>query len=166
MHDLVEKSFDLSRNLETWRHHYSHCISCIWHSRRSFCWRCPCGCCCTYLLIPSYDFIVRLQCFLWQEKFLTPEWIQRFEPNISSAPVLVIDANLSTLALEASCKCTSYTSSVWLSLFLTMIFSWSGCRVQCSCMVWARLSHKVPENRLNRHVCECYVSILVNVNLK
>ncbi|KAJ0229192.1 PfkB-like carbohydrate kinase family protein [Hirschfeldia incana] len=38
------------------------------------------------------------------EKFLTPEWIQRFEHNISSAPVLMIDANLSTLALEASCK--------------------------------------------------------------
>nr|VDD44651.1 unnamed protein product [Brassica oleracea] len=62
----------------------------------------------------SYDFIVRLQCFLWQEKFLTPEWIQRFEPNISSAPVLVIDANLSTLALEASCKLAAeFNVPVW-----------------------------------------------------
>ncbi|CAH2036233.1 unnamed protein product [Thlaspi arvense] len=38
------------------------------------------------------------------EKFLTPEWIHRFEYKISSAPVLMVDANLSTLALEASCK--------------------------------------------------------------
>ncbi|KAG2270414.1 hypothetical protein Bca52824_064969 [Brassica carinata] len=48
------------------------------------------------------------------EKFLTPEWIQRFEPNISSAPVLVIDANLSTLALEASCKLAAeFNVPVW-----------------------------------------------------
>ncbi|KAF8116668.1 hypothetical protein N665_0015s0044 [Sinapis alba] len=48
------------------------------------------------------------------EKFLTPEWIQRFEHNISSAPVLVIDANLSTLALEASCKLAAeFNVPVW-----------------------------------------------------
>lgn len=39
-----------------------------------------------------------------QEKFLTPEWIQLFKGNISSAPVLMVDANLSPPALEASCK--------------------------------------------------------------
>lgn len=44
-------------------------------------------------------------CFPVQEKFLTPEWVQRFEDNISSAPVLIVDANLSNLALKASCKC-------------------------------------------------------------
>ncbi|XP_009144981.1 uncharacterized protein LOC103868653 isoform X3 [Brassica rapa] len=48
------------------------------------------------------------------EKFLTPDWIQRFEPNISSAPVLVIDANLSDLALEASCKLAAeFNVPVW-----------------------------------------------------
>ncbi|XP_010527589.1 PREDICTED: uncharacterized protein LOC104804910 isoform X2 [Tarenaya hassleriana] len=38
------------------------------------------------------------------EKFLTPEWIRRFRHNISSAPILMVDANLSTRALEESCK--------------------------------------------------------------
>lgn len=48
------------------------------------------------------------------EKFLTPDWIQRFEHNISSAPVLMIDANLSTLALEASCKLAAeFNVPVW-----------------------------------------------------
>ncbi|CAA7048273.1 unnamed protein product [Microthlaspi erraticum] len=48
------------------------------------------------------------------EKFLTPEWIQRFEDKISSAPVLMVDANLSTLALEASCKLAAeFNVPVW-----------------------------------------------------
>lgn len=38
------------------------------------------------------------------EKFLTPEWINLFKYNICSAPVLMVDANLSPHALEASCK--------------------------------------------------------------
>ncbi|KAJ0076985.1 hypothetical protein Patl1_36349 [Pistacia atlantica] len=38
------------------------------------------------------------------EKFLTPEWIRLFKRNISSAPVLMVDANLSPPALEASCR--------------------------------------------------------------
>ncbi|CAD5315028.1 unnamed protein product [Arabidopsis thaliana] len=48
------------------------------------------------------------------ENFLTPEWIQRFEYNISSAPLLMVDANLSSLALEASCKLAAESSvPVW-----------------------------------------------------
>ncbi|KAL1188684.1 Pseudouridine kinase [Cardamine amara subsp. amara] len=48
------------------------------------------------------------------EKFLTPEWIQRFEYNISSAPLLMLDANLSTLGLEASCKLAAeFNVPVW-----------------------------------------------------
>ncbi|EOA38005.1 hypothetical protein CARUB_v10009474mg [Capsella rubella] len=48
------------------------------------------------------------------EKFLTPAWIQRFVKNISSAPVLMLDANLSTLALEASCKLAAeFNVPVW-----------------------------------------------------
>uniref|UniRef100_A0A1J3GLK6 Putative sugar kinase YeiI n=1 Tax=Noccaea caerulescens TaxID=107243 RepID=A0A1J3GLK6_NOCCA len=48
------------------------------------------------------------------EKFLTPEWIQRFEDKISSAPLLMVDANLSTLALEASCKLAAeFNVPVW-----------------------------------------------------
>ncbi|XP_052193250.1 pseudouridine kinase isoform X2 [Diospyros lotus] len=38
------------------------------------------------------------------EKFLTPEWIQLFNYNISSAPVVMVDANLHPSALEASCR--------------------------------------------------------------
>jgi sugar/nucleoside kinase (ribokinase family) len=48
------------------------------------------------------------------ENFLTPEWIQRFEYNISSARLLMVDANLSSLALEASCKLAAESSvPVW-----------------------------------------------------
>ncbi|KAI8554318.1 hypothetical protein RHMOL_Rhmol05G0089200 [Rhododendron molle] len=38
------------------------------------------------------------------EKFLTPEWIQKFDYKIGSAPVVMVDANLSPPALEASCR--------------------------------------------------------------
>ncbi|XP_044489540.1 pseudouridine kinase isoform X3 [Mangifera indica] len=48
------------------------------------------------------------------EKFLTPEWIQLFKGNISSAPVLMVDANLSPPALEASCKMAAESNvPVW-----------------------------------------------------
>ncbi|KAM7474970.1 hypothetical protein LguiB_022213 [Lonicera macranthoides] len=48
------------------------------------------------------------------EKFLTPEWIRQFECNICSAPVLMIDANLSPPALEASCQVAAeYGTPVW-----------------------------------------------------
>ncbi|KAK9184290.1 hypothetical protein WN943_024638 [Citrus x changshan-huyou] len=38
------------------------------------------------------------------EKFLTPDWIRQFIHHISSASVLMVDANLSPPALAASCK--------------------------------------------------------------
>ncbi|KAJ3672978.1 hypothetical protein LUZ60_006352 [Juncus effusus] len=38
------------------------------------------------------------------EEFLTPDWIDRFHGIISRAPVLMVDANLSIHALEATCK--------------------------------------------------------------
>ncbi|MBA0666598.1 hypothetical protein Goklo_002993, partial [Gossypium klotzschianum] len=38
------------------------------------------------------------------EMFLTPEWIQQFKHTIHSAPLLMIDANLSPPALEVSCR--------------------------------------------------------------
>ncbi|GKV26570.1 hypothetical protein SLEP1_g35848 [Rubroshorea leprosula] len=38
------------------------------------------------------------------ERYLTPQWIQQFRPNIHSAPVLMVDANLSLPALEAACQ--------------------------------------------------------------
>lgn len=38
------------------------------------------------------------------EKFLTPKWIEKFRSNIWSAPVLMVDANLSPPALVASCR--------------------------------------------------------------
>jgi hypothetical protein len=41
-----------------------------------------------------------------QEKFLTSSWIQQSKQNIFSAPVMMVDANLSLPALEASCQCT------------------------------------------------------------
>lgn len=42
-----------------------------------------------------------------QEKYLTAEWIQQFRYKISSAPVVMVDANLNNCALEASCRCNS-----------------------------------------------------------
>ncbi|KAL5788546.1 hypothetical protein ACOSP7_005495 [Xanthoceras sorbifolium] len=48
------------------------------------------------------------------EKFLTPEWIQPFKCNISSAPVLMVDANLNPAALEASCRMAAESNvPVW-----------------------------------------------------
>ncbi|KAK3195539.1 hypothetical protein Dsin_026849 [Dipteronia sinensis] len=48
------------------------------------------------------------------EKFLTPEWIHPFKCNISSAPVLMVDANLNPLALEASCRMAAESNvPVW-----------------------------------------------------
>ncbi|MBA0572458.1 hypothetical protein Golob_002799, partial [Gossypium lobatum] len=44
------------------------------------------------------------------EMFLTPEWIQKFKHTIHSAPLLMIDANLSPPALEVSCRRTFKTS--------------------------------------------------------
>ncbi|KAG6415014.1 hypothetical protein SASPL_122415 [Salvia splendens] len=38
------------------------------------------------------------------EKFVTPEWISNFKINICSAPVMMVDANLSRPALLASCQ--------------------------------------------------------------
>ncbi|WCJ33863.1 pfkB-like carbohydrate kinase family protein [Euphorbia peplus] len=48
------------------------------------------------------------------EKFLTPQWILQFERNISSSSVLLVDANLSLHALEASCQVArKYNIPVW-----------------------------------------------------
>ncbi|KAG4152805.1 hypothetical protein ERO13_D04G144200v2 [Gossypium hirsutum] len=48
------------------------------------------------------------------EMFLTPEWIQRFKHTIHSAPLLMIDANLSPPALEVSCRLAAESNvPVW-----------------------------------------------------
>ncbi|XVF44926.1 hypothetical protein PTKIN_Ptkin02bG0162300 [Pterospermum kingtungense] len=48
------------------------------------------------------------------EMFLTPEWIQQFKHKIYSAPILIVDANLSHLALEASCRIAAESNvPVW-----------------------------------------------------
>ncbi|KAJ9135550.1 hypothetical protein P3X46_032720 [Hevea brasiliensis] len=48
------------------------------------------------------------------EKFLTPEWILQSKCNISSASVLLVDANLIPPALEASCQVAAeYNIPVW-----------------------------------------------------
>ncbi|KAE8707594.1 hypothetical protein F3Y22_tig00110383pilonHSYRG00342 [Hibiscus syriacus] len=48
------------------------------------------------------------------EKFLTPEWIQQFKHMIRSAPILMVDANLSRPALEASCRLAAESNiPVW-----------------------------------------------------
>lgn len=62
---------------------------------------------------------------LAQEKFLTPDWIQQFIRHISSAPVLMVDANLSPPALAASCKSNFIVSVLLLSictLFIALSF--------------------------------------------
>ncbi|XP_039044852.1 pseudouridine kinase-like [Hibiscus syriacus] len=47
------------------------------------------------------------------EKFITPEWIQQFKRMIRSAPILMVDANLSP-TLEASCRLAAESNiPVW-----------------------------------------------------
>ncbi|KAL2927218.1 Pseudouridine kinase [Bienertia sinuspersici] len=38
------------------------------------------------------------------ERYVTPQWIQQFKSVVHSAPLLMVDANLSPEALEASCR--------------------------------------------------------------
>lgn len=45
-----------------------------------------------------------------QEKYLTPDWILHFRNALPSAPVLMVDANLSLPALEAACKSTFHAN--------------------------------------------------------
>ncbi|KAJ4842479.1 hypothetical protein Tsubulata_001836 [Turnera subulata] len=48
------------------------------------------------------------------EKYLTSSWIQQFRSNISSAPILMVDANLNSSALEASCRIAAESNTpVW-----------------------------------------------------
>ncbi|CAI9294677.1 unnamed protein product [Lactuca saligna] len=48
------------------------------------------------------------------EQFLTPKWIQQFKTNLASAPIVMVDANLSPLALEASCQLAAEVGTpVW-----------------------------------------------------
>ncbi|XP_057963828.1 pseudouridine kinase isoform X2 [Malania oleifera] len=48
------------------------------------------------------------------EKFLTAEWIKKFKSKLSTAPVLMVDANLNPPALEASClKAAKSDVPVW-----------------------------------------------------
>ncbi|XP_022972403.1 putative pentatricopeptide repeat-containing protein At3g18840 [Cucurbita maxima] len=48
------------------------------------------------------------------EKFLTPDWIEKFKCNIRAAPVVMVDANLSPHALKVSCQIAAeYDTPVW-----------------------------------------------------
>ena len=40
-----------------------------------------------------------------QERVLTRKWIAQFKSNIAATPIVMIDANLSPAALQASCEC-------------------------------------------------------------
>ncbi|XP_060186075.1 pseudouridine kinase-like [Lycium barbarum] len=51
------------------------------------------------------------------EPFLTPDWIGRFKGEISSAPILMVDANLSYHSLEATCQMADHSRTpVWFDL--------------------------------------------------
>ncbi|KAK3420824.1 hypothetical protein EUGRSUZ_G01900 [Eucalyptus grandis] len=58
--------------------------------------------CC--VLDPNGEVAAGVASFESIEKFLTAEWIQQFRYEISSAPVVMVDANLNDHALEASCR--------------------------------------------------------------
>ncbi|CAM8997560.1 unnamed protein product [Rhodiola kirilowii] len=48
------------------------------------------------------------------EKYLDPEWIQHFKDTISSAPILMIDANLNSSVLEISCQLAAKSDTpIW-----------------------------------------------------
>ncbi|KAJ8567769.1 hypothetical protein K7X08_019977 [Anisodus acutangulus] len=50
------------------------------------------------------------------EKFLTPEWIVKFKVKISTAPILMVDANLTPHSLEASCQMAAqFVIPVWFN---------------------------------------------------
>ncbi|KAF9684338.1 hypothetical protein SADUNF_Sadunf04G0108000 [Salix dunnii] len=62
--------------------------------------------------IPSETYCVYVNSI--QEKFLTSSWIQQSKQNIFSAPVMMVDANLSLPALEASCQLAAESNTpVW-----------------------------------------------------
>lgn len=68
-------------------------------------------------------FVVKMMTTM-QEKFITPEWIQLFKRNISSAPVLMVDANLNPPALEASCRSNlTYHFRFLISPSLSFLFT-------------------------------------------
>ncbi|PWA42756.1 pfkB-like carbohydrate kinase family protein [Artemisia annua] len=55
-----------------------------------------------------------LQDYQLKERYLTPQWIQQFKSNIASAPIVMVDANLSQPALEASCQLAAEVGTpVW-----------------------------------------------------
>lgn len=48
------------------------------------------------------------------EKFLTPRWIEKFKCKISSTSILMVDANLTSSSLEASCQMAAqFNTPVW-----------------------------------------------------
>ncbi|XP_056698177.1 pseudouridine kinase isoform X2 [Spinacia oleracea] len=48
------------------------------------------------------------------EKYVTPQWIQQFKSIVHSAPVMMVDANLSPEALKASCRMAAdFDVPVW-----------------------------------------------------
>ncbi|CAI9104479.1 OLC1v1003160C1 [Oldenlandia corymbosa var. corymbosa] len=48
------------------------------------------------------------------EKFVTPDWVWKFNSKISASPVLVLDANLSPATLEAACQLAAKSNTpVW-----------------------------------------------------
>ncbi|XP_071738041.1 pseudouridine kinase-like isoform X2 [Rutidosis leptorrhynchoides] len=48
------------------------------------------------------------------ERFVTPKWIVQFKSDIASAPMVMVDANLSSAALEASCQLAAEVGTpVW-----------------------------------------------------
>ncbi|KAL3350704.1 hypothetical protein AABB24_023230 [Solanum stoloniferum] len=48
------------------------------------------------------------------EKFLTPRWIEKFKCKISCSPILMVDANLTSSSLEASCQLAAqFNTPVW-----------------------------------------------------
>ncbi|CAN1309627.1 Pseudouridine kinase [Linum perenne] len=64
--------------------------------------------------VASVDAIVGWNFHSQFEKFLTPAWIQQCQTVIRCAPILVVDANLSPIALEASCKVAAeFDRPVW-----------------------------------------------------
>lgn len=81
----------------------------------------------------------------WQEESLTAEWISQFRSYFGSAPLLMIDANLHPVALEAACNCkfTDFDAVVltfiWATVILCIRFLLicSGQGIKYTCLVWA-----------------------------
>lgn len=89
---------------------------------------------------------VNLIVILLQEKYLTPDWILHFKSTLHSAPVLMVDANLSHPSLEASCR------STFTLLILSLVSLWRIINSLTNVITSLCINIYIPQWRLTQSV--------------